>query len=315
MKGGIVRKATTESIRSSKKIFMAMGLVAVSMSLPVRSTRGELVLPTSTGKMTRPAPGMSADELMKVFFHVKFSKDSRDYEARGGVQLISKTGFKRTRRFRRFRIILNRPEDDLDYKDIVTFTHPENVKGLTVLTWTHLMLGRDQDVWLWLPSLRKIRRISQSEGDDSFMGSDFTYEEAVSRKWGDETYTLLGEENFPGQKSMYNGKTYYKDTPCYVIEAHPKREDWYYVKRKVYLEKSTAFRIHDSYFDQMGRNQKTLFVYWKPIEGSELEMEWLLEVSDLRSYHSTIIDLEEVQFDQGLPEKFFTERTLMRTKW
>ena len=315
MKGGIVRRATTKAIRYSGKIFMVMGLVAVSMSFPARSTHCELVLPTSTGKMTRAAPGMSADELMKVFFHVKFSKDSHDYKARGGVQLINKKGLRRTRRFQRFRIILNRPEDDLDYKDIVTFTHPENVKGFTVLTWTYLTLGRDQDLWLWLPSLRKIRRVSQNEADDSFMGSDFTYEEAVSRRWGDETYTLFGEEKFPGQKSMHNGNTYYKDTSCYVIEARPKREDWYYVKRKVHLEKNTAFKIYDSYFDQLGRNHKTIFIYWEPIEGSELEMEWLLEVSDLRSGHSTIIDLEEVQFDQGLPEKFFTERTLMRTKW
>jgi hypothetical protein len=296
-------------------IFMTNGLLKVSESFPAQPPHDELLLPTSTGKMTRPAPGMSADELMKVFFHVKFSKDSSDYKALGGTRLISKKGLKRNRTFQRFRIILNRPSDDLDYKDIVTFTSPQNVKGFTVLSWTYLTLGRDQDVWLWLPSLRKIRRVSQSEADDSFMGSDFTYEEAVSRKWGDETYTLVGEENFSGQKSMHNGKTYYKDTPCYMIEARPKREDWYYMKRKVYLEKSTAFRIYDTYFDKMGRSQKTLFVYWESIGGSELEMEWLLEVSDLRSDHSTIIDLEEVQFDQGQPENFFTERTLMRTKW
>lgn len=296
-------------------MFIMIGLASTFIFFPARLVQSEIVLPTSTGKMSRPSPGMSADELMKVCFHVQYSKDCRDYKAHGGVHLINKMGLRRTRIFHRSRIILNRPSDDLDYKDMVTFTHPQNVKGLTVLTWTYLTSGRDQDVWLWLPSLRKIRRISQTEGDDSFMGSDFTYEEAVSRRWGDETYTLLGEENFPGQESMHDGKSYYKNTPCYVIEARPKRENWYYAKRKVFLEKSSAFRIFDSYFDQMGRNQKTIFVYWKPIEGSELEMEWLLEVSDLLGDHNTIINLEEVRFDQGLQEKFFTERTLMRTKW
>ena len=310
-----MRKAKTKFIRYSITIFIAMGLVAVSMSFPVRPAQSELVLPTSTGKMSRPAPGMSADELMKVCFHVIYSKDCRDYKSHGVVHIIDKRGFKRTRTYHRSRIILNRPADDLDYKDLIVFTHPQNVKGLTVLSWTYRTPGRDQDVWLWLPSLRKIRRMSQNEDDDSFMGTDFTYEEVVSRKWGDETYTLLGEENFPGQESIHNEKTYYKDTPFYVIEARPKREDWYYSKRKVYLEKSTAFRIYDSYFDQMGRNQKTIFVYWEPIEDSELEMEWLLEVADLRSGHNTIINIEEVKFDVGLKEKFFTERTLMRTKW
>ena len=258
---------------------------------------------------------MNADQLMQISFHAQYSKDSKDYEAEGGTRLISKNGLKRNRGFRRFRMILNRAKDDLDYKDIVTFTSPENVKGLSVLTWTYLTPGRDQEVWLWLPSLRKIRRIAQNEGDDSFMGTDFTYEEVVYRKWGDETYTLVGEEKFPGQQSIHNGETYYKDTPCYVIEARPKKENWYYSKRTVHLEKDTAFRILDSYYDQTGRNQKTIFIQWKPIEGSKLDMEWLLEVSDLRGGHSTVIDLEKVQFDTGLSERFFTERTLMRTKW
>ena len=292
-----------------------MGCLTVSLLFLSGSVYGELVLPISTGTMSRPKPGMTADELMKVFFHVKYSKDSSDYTAKGGTHLISKAGLKRNRVFHRSRIILNRAKDDLDYKDIVTFSSPENIKGLSVLTWTYLTPGRDQDVWLWLPSLRKIRRISQNEGDDSFMGTDFTYEEVVYRKWGDETYTLMGEEKFPGHQSIHDGKTYYRDTPCYVIEARPKQKDWYYSKRKSYLEKDTAFRVFDTYFDEMGRSHKELFVNWQPIEGSKLDMEWLLEVSDLRGKHSTVIDLQKVQFDQGLSEKLFTERALMRTKW
>jgi len=314
-KEGMLKKTTKKTLHAWKRIFTGMGFLAVSLWFLTGPVYGELVLPISTGKMSQPKPGMTADELMNVFFHVKYSKDSRDYTAQGGTHLISKTGLKRNRVFHRSRIILNRTDDDLDYKDIVSFSSPENIKGLSVLTWTYLTPGRDQDVWLWLPSLRKIRRVSQNEGDDSFMGTDFTYEEVVYRKWGDETYTLMGEEKFPGHESIHDGKTYYKDTPCYVIEARPKQKDWYYSKRKAYLEKDTAFRVHDTYFDEMGRSQKTLFVYWSPIAGSELTMEWLLEVADLRGKHSTVIDLQKVQFDQGLSEKLFTERALMRTKW
>lgn len=309
------KMTTNKRMQLWERVVRVIGFLALTLNLLSGSVFAELILPISTGKMSRPKLGMTADELMKVFFHVKYSKDSRDYTAQGGTQLIDKTGLKRNRVFHRSRIILNRKEDDLDYKDIVTFTSPENIKGLSVLTWTYLTPGRDQDVWLWLPSLRKIRRISQNEGDDSFMGTDFTYEEVVYRKWGDETYTLMGEENFAGYQSLNDGKTYYKGTPCYLVEARPKKQDWYYAKRQIYLEKDSAFRVHDTYFDQTGRSQKTLFVYWSPIAGSELTMEWLLEVQDLRGNHSTIIDLEKVQFDQGLSEKLFTERALSRTKW
>ena len=303
------------TLSSLKVILPPIGVLTALLFFWSGTTYGELQVTTSTGKMTRPKPGMNADELMQVFFHVKFSKDSHDYTAQGGTRLISKGGLKRDRGWQRSRIILNRVKDDLDYKDIVSFTSPENVKGLSVLSWTYLSLGKDQEVWLWLPSLRKTRRIQQNDGDDSFMGTDFTYEEVVSRKWGDETYTLVGEEKFPGQKSIHNGETYYKDTPCYVIEARPKKEDWYYSKRTVYLEKNTAFRILDSYYDQMDRNSKKIFVYWKPIEGSKLDMEWLLEVAELRGNHSTIIDLTNVEFNTGLTEKYFTQRTLKRMKW
>ncbi len=61
------------------------------------------------------------------------------------------------------------------------------------------------------------------------------------------------------------------------MRREPKKNDWYYTKRKVTLENKTGLRIFDSYFDEVGRNQKTIFFYWKPIEGSQLEMEWLLE--------------------------------------
>ena len=305
------RGTTMYSLRSVILTVLIAGGLILS-GVPVRA---ELVLPTSTGKMTRPSAGMSADDLMKIALHTIYSKDSHDYDAVMKDNRINRTGLKLTRNWHRYRIILNRPKDDLDYKDITACTGPENVRGLSILTWTYLSPGRDQDVWLWLPSLRKIRRISQTEGDDSFAGTDFTYEEVVSRKWGDETYAMLGEEKFPGRKSINDGRTYYQDAETYVIEARPKRKDWYYDKRKVTLEKKTGLRILDSYFDEMGRNQKNIFVYWKAIEGSQLEMEWLLEVDNLEEKHNTIISLEWVKFDVGLKELFFTERTLMRTKW
>jgi hypothetical protein len=290
-------------------------LIAVGLSLSGVPGYAELILPTSTGKMTRPSPGMNADDLMKIAFHTIYSKDSKDYDAVGKDHRINKSGLRLTRNWHRYRIILNRPQDDLDYKDITAFTGPENVRGLSVLTWTYLTSGREQDVWLWLPSLRKIRRISQTEGDDSFLGTDFTYEEIVSRKWGDETYAMLGDETFSGWKFLEDGKTYYQNTETVVIEAKPKKKDWYYAKRKVTLEKKTGLRIFDSYFDEMGRNQKTIFFYWKPIEGSQLEMEWLLEGVNLEENHRSIVAVERVKFDTGLSEMFFTERTLMRTKW
>lgn len=126
------------------KVFTTVGTLAITLCLCMGTVYGKLQLPCSTGEMTRPKPGMTPADLMQVFFHVKYSKDSHDYEAKGGTHLISKNGLTRNRIFKRFRIILDRPKDDIDYKDIVTFTSPENVRGLSVLSWTYRSLGRDR---------------------------------------------------------------------------------------------------------------------------------------------------------------------------
>jgi len=167
---------------------------------------------------------------------------------------------------------------------------PENIKGVSVLSWTYLDPNKDQEIWLWLPSLRKIRRISQSESDDSFMGSEWTTEEVSTRKWEDESYTMLGDKKFDGYTSVFNNKTYYKNTECYVIEAKPKRKEWYYSKRISRLDKHFGGLIYDEVYDSAGRK----------INGN-------ITVVSLKE--------EDIKFNTGLKESFFIEKTLMQSKW
>src|SRR5512139_4126456 len=205
----------------------------------------------------KPYPGISADDLMKIDTYVKYTKFAQDYKGIGLIKLVDKKGFTRTRDLGRFRIVLNKRSDVFDYKDLVVILGPQNIKGLSVLTWNYLDPLKDQEVWLWLPSLRKVRRISQSEADDPFMGSEFTTEEMSTRKWEDETYSMVGEKAFAGYTAKINGKTYYKDKSCYVVEAVPKRMDWYYSKRIVWLDKDFAGLVFDEVYDPAGRKWKT----------------------------------------------------------
>lgn len=266
------------------------------------------------GKLTRPVAGMSVDEFMKVYYQIKYVKDCRDYYCLGGLYLVNKNGFKRERRWDRYRIILDDHKNGIDYKDLIVFTQPQNVKGLAVLTWTYLDPNRDQDVWLWLPSLRKIRRVSQTEEDDSFLGTDWTYEECTTRTWEDEIYRLLGEESFPGYTSKYNNSEFNKGVACYLVEAKPKKKDWYYLKRNIFLNKDTAQNIFEELYDSKGVAFKTLSRLWGDFGGPYVTEDYI-EVVDFRTDHMSIIDVEKVVYDQGLNENFFSERTLMRTKW
>ena len=264
----------------------------------------------------KPYPDISVDDLMKINLYVKFTKFAQDYKGIGFVKLINKKGFARTRDWGRYRILLNRRSEIFDYKDLVVILGPQNIKGLSVLTWTYLDPEKDQEVWLWLPSLRKVRRVSQSEADDPFMGSEFTTEEMSTRKWEDETYKMVGEEIFDGHVSKFNGKTYYKDTACYVLEAEPKRKEWYYSKRVVWLDKRFAGLIFDEVYDPAGRRWKTFIKEYTIWENGCLP-QIFLEGEDQLTGHITVIGFDEkdIEFNTNLKEGFFTERTLMRSKW
>jgi hypothetical protein len=253
---------------------------------------------------------------MKINLDIKFTKFARDYKGIGRFELVNKKGFVRSRDWGRFRIVLNKESDVFDYKDLVVILGPQNIKGLSVLTWTYLDPDKNQEVWLWLPSLRKVRRISQSEADDPFMGSEFTTEEMSTRKFEDETYTLIGEKTFDGYTARSNGKTYYKDTDCYVLEARPKRENWYYSKRVVWLHKDFAGLIFDEVYDQAGRRWKTFVKHYEIWEDRFLP-QLFLEGVDLLADHTTVIVFkkDKIEFNSGLKEGFFTEKTLMRSKW
>ena len=267
-------------------------------------------------EVTKPYPGISADDLMRINLYVKFTKFSQDYKGIGFVKLVNKKGFARTRDWGRYRISLNKKSDVFDYKDLVVILGPQNIKGLSVLNWTYLDPKKARETWLWLPSLRKVRRVSDSEADDPFMGSEFTTEEMSTRKWEDETYKMVGEKKFNGYTAEFNGKTYSKDTDCYVLEAQPKRKEWYYSKRVVWLDKRFAGLVFDEVYDPAGRRWKTFIKDYAIWENGCLP-QLFLEGKDQLTDHVTVIGFEEkdIKFNSDLKESFFTERTLMRSKW
>ena len=201
-------------------------------------------------KLYFPKEGMSADEIMQIKYHNKYSLFADDFSQRGTVFYVDPSGFTRKRVWERLRLI--KGQQDFSYKDLVVVTYPTNVKGLAVLTWSYQDPQKEQNVWLWIPSLKKARKISASEDDDAFMGSDFTVEEVSTRRFNDETYELIKEENFPGYTFEHTGERKAEGKPCFVIEATPTKPHWYYSKRKIWIDKETGGNIFDEYYDKSG---------------------------------------------------------------
>lgn len=264
----------------------------------------------------KPQEGMTADEIMQIEYFVKYTRFAHDVNMGGKAYFIDKSGSTREKETARLRITLGRKSDDIAYKDLVMFTSPQ-VKGLATLTWTYMDPKRQADSWLWVPSLKKIRKISSANTDDSFLGSDFTNEDILTRRFEDETYKLIKEENFKGYTCEHDKKTYFKDASCFVIEAKPKNSPWYYSKRILWVDKNTGGGIYEEMYDPLGRMFKTIFKDYEIIKvnGKDYPEQILLEVKDLRTNHRTVITNTDIKFDTGLSEESFSERALMQSRW
>lgn len=267
-------------------------------------------------KVYKPQEGMTADQVMQIEYFVKYTKFAHDAQFYGKAYFVDKSGDVREKETARQRITLGRKSDDIAYKDLVIFTSPQ-VKGLGTLTWTYMNPKKQQDSWLWVPSLKKIRKISAANAADSFMGSDFTTEDILTRRFEDETYTMIGSENFKGYACEFDKKTYYSGTPCFVIECKPKLAPWYYSKRVVWADKSTGGGIYEEMYDAKGKIFKTIFKSFQifKVNGQDYPIQVLLEGKDLRTGHRTDITNDDVKLDKGLSEELFTERALMQSRW
>ena len=83
-------------------------------------------------------------------------------------------------------------------KSVVAFSFPADVNGTRLLTWTHKKGNDDQ--WLYMPAIKRVKRISSRSKSGSFMGSEFAYEDMSSQEVEKYTYRYLGDEEFEGRK-------------------------------------------------------------------------------------------------------------------
>jgi hypothetical protein len=132
-------------------------------------------------------------------------------------------------------------------KTVMRFLEPADVKGTGILTYEYE--DRDNDMWLYMPALRKIRRIVSSEKTKSFMGSEFTNSDITRPKINDYAYTLLGSEAVGGVE-------------CWTIEMVPvSREivaEYGYSKRTGWIGKADFVSRKYEYYDLDGELLKVM---------------------------------------------------------
>jgi len=143
-------------------------------------------------------------------------------------------------------------EKDDGNKSLMEFENPADVKGTVVLTFTHKTM--DDDQWLYLPALGRVKRISSSSKSGSFLGSEFAFEDLASPELEKFTFKFLKE-------------TTWKNSAVYLVERIPKDKNSGYSKQLVYYNKEN-YRVEKiEYFDRKSTHVKTLeFIGYKEFE-------------------------------------------------
>jgi hypothetical protein len=201
-----------------------------------------LVLAVAAGgrATTAPATPPTAREIMEKNF---FASKVASLELESTMALITDRG---QRRERRNTAVIKLQPNGIDSKLMIKFETPADIKGTGVLQIEHA--DGDDDLWVYLPALKKSRRLVASNKKDSFAGSDFSYGDITLPKVDRYTHTLLRSEPIDGRD-------------CYVIESVPVDAavgaSTGYSKKITWVRSDTFLESKVEYYDLAGRLLKT----------------------------------------------------------
>ena len=219
-----------------------------------------------------------------------------DYTAKMVMTLRNKQGQESTRKIRAR--VLEVPDDG--DKSLSIFDDPLDVKGTAFLTYSHKT--DDDDQWLYLPALKRVKRISSRNKSGSFMGSEFSYEDIASQEIEKYTYKWLRDEQ-------------YQRRECFVIERHPiDKKNSGYTRQVVWMDKE-HYRIWKvDYYDRKQSHLKTLTFkdyrlyldeYWRAHE---------MFMINHQTGKSTMLVWSDFSFRNGLTDRDFDRNSLLRAR-
>ena len=185
---------------------------------------------------------------------------------------------------------------DGNKKQLIWFLEPKDDKGVAFLKIEHD--DKDDEMRMWLPAFKKVRRISSKKKGDAFMGSDLSYEDLSSRNLDENDYNRLDDE-------MVEGKD------CYVLEIIPGKEaKSSYSKHVSWIEKSSLMGVKEESYDKRGRLKKVKEFTFQILKDYHVIKR--VFVKDVQKTHTTEVTFSDVQVDSGIDKNLFQEKNLKR---
>ncbi|MBO7145623.1 MAG: outer membrane lipoprotein-sorting protein [Salinivirgaceae bacterium] len=208
------------------------------------------------------------------------------------LTLINKNGSKRVRELKSYS-----KDYGNDRKTIMFFLYPGDVKGTGFLTWEYDAPDHDDDKWLYLPAMKKTRRISGSSSKtDYFMGTDFTYDDMGRRNLDEDTHTLLREEMLDGHK-------------CWVLQSVPKKAGDIYTRRVSWVRQDCLIPVKVEFYDKLGKLHRLLVAD----DVKQVDGYWTMghmNIKNVQTNHETDLVFKNYQYDKPTNDNLFTVNQL-----
>ncbi len=182
-------------------------------------------------------------------------------------------------------------------KNLFVFESPMDIKGSAFLSYSHI--DRDDEQWIYLPALKRVKRIASASRAGAFMGSEFAYEDLSSFEVAKYQYQYMRDESCQGGI-------------CHVVEQIPIDKNSGYSKRLVWQDQAHSRIWKIDYYDEQNQLLKTLISsdfslyldkYWRPK---------IVHMQNHQTNKSTTLEYHHYQFDTGLSDRDFHKNVLKR---
>jgi hypothetical protein len=233
--------------------------------------------------------------------------DGNTQISESSMLLIDGAGNKRLRKMKSFRRDFG--NNLKDQKTIYFFEYPEDIKDTSYLSFDWEPDGVDDDSWLYLPALKKVKRLAAADKSDAFLGSDFTYTDIKTSKRQYWDYTIVSAtEKIDGHE-------------CWLVEGLPKkgneekvRSETGYSKVHVWVRKDNFVKVQGTFWVLKGKKIK----YFTATDIEEIQGIWTARTNQISTTkngkveHTTVIKLDKVIYDQEIDESYFTPQKMNR---
>lgn len=271
-------------------------MTAQSTTAGPRRLRSPLASLAAFVTLTSGVPVQEPTSGLDVMQRYDAEQRTADSEVTVDLTLFNARGDARERRL----VLRTKTRPDGRRLLLIQFLAPGDVEGTGFLQIENH--DRADDLWLYLPALRRVRRIAGSSRTDRFVGTHFTFEDLDPEDLAAHDYTLAGVDTLDGRSA-------------WVVEAVGANgaEESAYSRRRLWIDQERSVLLRaDLYAREGGLTKRLRAEEVRQVAESGPWRAHRVEMEDLIDGSRTVLKMNTYTLDQGLPDDLFTERTLRR---